>query len=165
MHKIFFFFKILITFLERLVFTRQLQKFFLGSVESKQINSQKLNLAELNVVKSEKIANFSIKNFFLNKIFFTIIIFMICLGCIINNLYYFCPLFYQAYLLKIDTLALAGLSKTDCFSGTIFIENVSELYIFHELEVLLFNFIWKFIFAILMILPVLLIVAYSTLLE
>lgn len=47
----------------------------------------------------------------------------------------------------------------------IYVEDYDELFYLNELQVYIGYIIWKLLFAILMIVPVLLIIAYSTLLE
>lgn len=73
--------------------------------------------------------------------------------------------FYQSHLLKINILSELNVSKIDWYNPNIFLSDMEELYFLHELQINFLLLIWKLLFGILMILPILLIIAYSTLLE
>jgi len=84
---------------------------------------------------------------------------------IINNISISYNLFYEAFCLKKKILTELGFSKSDWFRPELFLREIPELYFIHELSFFIVSIIWKLVFAILMVIPVLLIIAYSTLLE
>jgi len=53
----------------------------------------------------------------------------------------------------------------DWYNPTLFLSNMTEFYLLKEIQLVFAEIFWKLIFGVLMILPVLLIIAYSTLLE
>ncbi len=73
--------------------------------------------------------------------------------------------FYLAYTLRSQLLLDYGFSIAEIFSPEIFFLHLEEFIIFNQFFSFFYILIWKFLFAILMVIPVLLIVAYSTLLE
>jgi len=96
--------------------------------------------------------------FFLFIIFFSI-------GVIINNFVESFDLFYNSYKLKKELITNSGNINPDLLFSKIFILEIEEFFLLNELMLFIANLIWKLVFAILMVIPVLLIVAYSTLLE
>jgi hypothetical protein len=123
---------------------------------------------------------FSLKGFALQKllstkfleIFFSILktyspIFASIISFIIININFFdtTKTFYLAYKLRSQLLLEHGFSIAEIFSPEVFFLHLEEFIIFNQIFSFLYLFVWKFLFAVLMIIPVLLIVAYSTLLE
>jgi NADH-quinone oxidoreductase subunit H len=96
---------------------------------------------------------------------FAYLITIISTYIIINNLIISYHLFYEAFCFKKKILTELGFSKLDWFWPELFLWEIPELYFIHEFSLLVVSIIWKLVFAILMIIPVLLIIAYSTLLE
>ena len=99
------------------------------------------------------------------KGYFLLILNLLAFTIICKNLYDTFDDFYFAFNLKKEFLALAGASEAEWFSSKVFAAPLLDLYIIHEIQLLLAAFIWKLLFGVLMIVPVLLIIAYSTLLE
>jgi len=97
--------------------------------------------------------------------YFLILIIFFCIYTIVNNTLVAFEFFYQAYKLKKQIiLSFEHLDVTLLFSK-IFTEELEEFYLMNELLNFIKNITWKIIFGILMIIPILLIIAYSTLLE
>jgi len=84
---------------------------------------------------------------------------------IIFNTWNMIKLFYTAYLLKITMLEEMNVPKQFWFDPSIFLKEMESLYLLREAQIFFTSLVWKALFGILMILPVLLIIAYSTLLE
>lgn len=94
--------------------------------------------------------------------------FFIVLGSIYLIIVNMCDtvkLFYTAYWFKITMLEEMNVPKKFWFDPSIFLKQMESLYFLHEAQVFITSLFWKALFGILMILPVLLIIAYSTLLE
>lgn len=96
----------------------------------------------------------------------------ISLAISIVSIYLFCinildsiRLFYTAFRCKVAILQGLNLPQHMWFQAEPFIREIEVLYFLHELQVFLIVVFWKILFGILMVLPVLLIIAYSTLLE
>lgn len=153
----FFFFKCFTLLVEKVTLIQRLQQ--------KKLNSFILNTNNLPKIMNNDNLLFKFKKLILNKTFLTFLTFLICFILLSFNIYYAFNNFYAAYEAKKLILNSIGLTKADYFSGTIFIENVADLYFLHELQIFFINILWKIVFGILMIVPILLIVAYSTLLE
>ena len=90
----------------------------------------------------------------------------------IVSIYLFCTnilasikLFYAAFKCKVAILSGLNLPQDMWFQAEPFISEIEVLYFLHELQLFIIIVLWKILFGILMVLPVLLIVAYSTLLE
>ena len=73
--------------------------------------------------------------------------------------------FYFSFYQKKKILETLKVSEVEWFNPYLFLNEIPELYFLHEVQELFAIFVWKFFFGILIIVPVLLIVAYSTLLE
>jgi len=94
--------------------------------------------------------------------------FFISLGCIFlipYNLYTAFSLFYQTHNIRKIKLNNLGIFEYDLQYREIFLTEVPELYFLHQIEIFLLIFLWKLLCALLMIVPILLIIAYSTVLE
>ena len=84
---------------------------------------------------------------------------------VIFNIWNTIKLSYTAYLLKITMLEEMNVPKQFWFDPSIFLKEMESLYLLREAQIFFTSLVWKALFGILMILPVLLIIAYSTLLE
>jgi|JI102314A2RNA_FD_contig_123_66795_length_1108_multi_7_in_2_out_2_2 hypothetical protein len=107
-----------------------------------------------------------LENFFSTlKFYFFIFVNVISVLIIILNVLDTIKTFFMAYKLRSTLLLENGLNVADIFSPDIFFLELDEFVFFNQMFSFIYIFLWKFLFAILMIVPILLIVAYSTLLE
>lgn len=124
----------------------------------------KLSKLESNFIYSKNTKN---NSFFFEKyanFFFTTTIFIL-LFIIAYNTYFSIKTFYLANKLREQILITTGFSKDDIFASFFFLENISELYDLKNLLVIFSEVLWKVIFSLLILIPILLMVAYSTVLE
>lgn len=84
---------------------------------------------------------------------------------LINNIIQAGKIFYAGFKAKAILLTSLHLPQEFWFSWELFSWDIEVLYFLHEFELFLIDVLWKIVLAILMVLPVLLIIAYSTLLE
>lgn len=125
--------------------------FKLSKIESNfSLSKNKKN----NSFFSEKYANF----YYIIIIFFLIYI-------IIYNIYFSIQTFYLANKLREQILITSGFLKDDILASCFFLENISELYDLKNLLIVFSIILWKIVFSLLMLIPILLMVAYSTVLE
>lgn len=99
------------------------------------------------------------------KLFISLFFIVILICITFYNFWYAIAVFYEAYELKSQLFHTLDIPKDEIFSTKLFATNLIQLYEFWNISENFFIFIWQFIFAILMIIPILLIIAYSTLLE
>jgi hypothetical protein len=99
------------------------------------------------------------------KQYFCLFIIFLSFVTIINNIIISTQEFYFSFCQKKKILETLKISELEWFNPYLFLNEVPELYFLHEIQQLFAIFVWKFFFGILIIVPVLLIIAYSTLLE
>jgi NADH-quinone oxidoreductase subunit H len=94
-----------------------------------------------------------------------LIISVISCVIIVNNIWISITLFYAAYKLKLKLLTDLDLLWLMWSDPHYFLRDVEELYWLHEFQIFVGLFLWKILFGILLIVPILLLIAYATLLE
>lgn len=124
----------------------------------------KLSKLESNFNYSKNKKN---NSFFYEKYanFFSTITIFLLLFIIVYNVLFSIKTFYLANKLKEQILITTGFSKDDIFASFFFLENISELYNIKNLLIVFSEVLWKVIFSLLILIPILLMVAYSTVLE
>lgn len=99
------------------------------------------------------------------KQYFLILVIFFSIYIIINNSIIAFELFYQAFKLKKQMITSFEDLDVNLIFSKIFTEELEEFYLLNEILNFIKNTVWKIIFGIVMIIPILLIIAYSTLLE
>ena len=127
-------------------------------IELTQINWAKVFKTFTKAISLE-LKNFSKKHYVLIFIIFLSILF------IFYNLIISASYFYKAFALKLSLVKNFDPSLHYLIFSKILIIDLEEFYILNEFLKFSINFLWSALFAILMVVPILLIIAYSTLLE
>lgn len=138
---------------------------FFSKFKSDDLTIRPAKLNKINIIKT------IFKNFFsdLSSItyfgYFLILLNLFFIYIIVSNLYTASKLFYYSFELKRNLLIICGLSDKNLLFSWVFTQNLEELLLFNQFQLFIGYTLWKLLFAILMIIPILLIIAYSTLLE
>lgn len=135
------------------------------------LNKKQVQLIQITQINWVPIIKLISKTLLLNlkslslKQYFIITIIIISIFITLNNFAVAITIFYDTYKLKTYILRLLDPSVQHLLYSKILINEFQDFYILNEILVFFLNFMWNAVFGILMIIPILLIIAYSTLLE
>jgi NADH:ubiquinone oxidoreductase subunit H len=138
---------------------------FFSIFKSDDLTIKPAKLSKYNIIKAIVLTlvlgfrSLSYSHYFLILSNFFFIYILIC------NLYTTSKLFFYSYQLKRSLLFITGFGDKSLLFSWIFTQDLAEIFLFNQFQFILGYFLWKLLFSILMIIPVLLIIAYSTLLE
>lgn len=88
-----------------------------------------------------------------------------CIFLILNNLILSCTIFYAAFQIKTTIIKNLDPSVHHLIYSKVLISELEDFYVLNEILIFFGYFMWHVVFGVLMIIPILLIIAYSTLLE